>query len=71
VLLSGYESNATLEITGQAAGLRGNYTGIGDGPGQIGSVLDIFTGRMVNLTLSDETQTIVGAPRGLSGQLDI
>jgi len=55
-LLSGYESNATVEWTGVATGLGGNYTG----PGEIGSLLEQFPGNTVNLTLSEESQPIVG-----------
>ena len=63
-ILSGYESNATVEWTGQAAGLQGNYAGIGNGSGEIGSVLDIFPASLTNLTLSHENQTIVGVQGG-------
>lgn len=54
-LLSGYESNSTVEWTGEAAGLQGNYTGEG-----IGRVLTTLLGHMVNFTLSNETQPLVG-----------
>lgn len=57
-LLSGYESNATVEWTGR---LEGNYTGAGNGLGEIGRALALFPGNTVNLTLSEESQTIVGA----------
>jgi hypothetical protein len=63
-ILRGYESNATVAWTGQAAGLQGNYAGIGNRSEEIGSVLDIFPGSLTNLTLSHENQTIVGAQGG-------
>jgi hypothetical protein len=63
-LLSGYESNATVEWTGDADGLTGTYTGVGDGPGEIGRVLEQFPGNMVNLTLSEESQPTVGVQGG-------
>jgi hypothetical protein len=59
-LLSGYESNATVEWTGQASGLGGNYTGTGNGSGSIGRLLGTFPGNMVNLTLSEDSQPTVG-----------
>lgn len=59
-LLSGYESNATVEWTGQASGLGGNYTGTGNESGSIGRLLGTFPGNMVNLTLSEDSQPTVG-----------
>jgi hypothetical protein len=59
-LLSGYETNATVEWIGNAAGLGGNYTGLGNGSGGIGRLLGYFPGNMVNLTLSQESQPMVG-----------
>jgi len=57
-LLSGYESNATVEWTGDTGGLAGNYIGTGNGSGEFGGVLDYFLTDMVNLTVSNENQTI-------------
>jgi hypothetical protein len=42
-------------VTGDAAGLQGNYSGSYG----IGGLLDKFPGDMVNLTLSNETQQTV------------
>jgi len=63
-LLSGYESNATVVWTGDAMGLQGNYTGIGNGSGEIGRVFEYIPGSMINLTLSNENQTIGGVQGG-------
>jgi hypothetical protein len=63
-LLSGYESNATVVWTGQAAGLQGNYTCLGNGSGEIGKAFEYIPGSMINMTLSDENQTIEGAQGG-------
>jgi len=54
-LMSGYASNATIEWTGMPGGLAGNYTG----SNEIGPLLANFPGEMVNLTLSEVTQTPV------------
>jgi hypothetical protein len=54
-LLGEYESNATIEWTGQAAGLAGNYTGSNN----ITRLLGAFPGKMVNLTVSNQDQPIV------------
>jgi len=63
-LLSGYESNATVVWTGDAMGLQGNYTGMGNGSGEIGRVFEYIPGSMINLTLSNENQTIVRVQGG-------
>jgi len=63
-LLSGYENNATVEWTGAMPGLNGNYAGRGNGSGEIGKVFEYFPGEMVNLTLTNENQTIAGVQGG-------
>ncbi|MDG6926685.1 MAG: hypothetical protein JRN09_09050, partial [Nitrososphaerota archaeon] len=59
-LLSGYESNATLELTGMAPGLVGTYNGTSEIAALIKSS---FPGSLDNLTLSNVNVTITG-PRG-------
>lgn len=54
-LLNGYESNATVELTGLASGLAGNYTG----SDAISPLLAFFPGKMVNLTVTIDSQTPV------------
>jgi len=52
---SGYESNATVEWTGAAAGaLTGNYSGAGN----IKILLGSFTGKLFNFSLSNEYQSV-------------
>jgi len=55
-LLSGYETNATVVLTGDAMGLQGNYST----PYQIEKTLGYFLTGLDNLTLSNETVTTVG-----------
>jgi hypothetical protein len=54
-LLNGYESNATVDWTGEAQGLAGNYTG----SNEISPLLAFFPGKMVNLTVTIDNQTPV------------
>ena len=53
-LVSEYERNATIEWTGAAGGLTGNFTGLGT----IGIKLRSFTGQSDNFSLSNESQTM-------------
>ena len=56
-LMGGYEDNATIEWTGNMPDLVGTY----NGSNEIHALLnDSFPGDMVNLTLSNETQTMAG-----------
>ena len=59
-LLSEYESNATVEWTGVVPAMARNYSG----SNEIGTLLDDFPGVMANLTLSNESQTILGVRAG-------
>src|ERR1022692_2761992 len=59
-LLSGYESNATVEWTGEAQGLAGNYTG----SNEISPLLAFFPGKMSNLTVAIDNQTPVVSKGG-------
>src|ERR1700730_12006828 len=54
-LMSGYESNATVELTGAAsAGMQGNYSGSAN----IKILLGSFTGKFINFSLSNEYQSV-------------
>jgi hypothetical protein len=53
-----YESNATVEWTGEVPGLVGNYTG----QLNIGILIGSFREKFVNFSLSNESQTM--APKG-------
>jgi hypothetical protein len=53
-LVTGYESNATVEWKGAAIGMTGNYTGSGN----IGILHGSFTGKFIDLSLSNLSQMI-------------
>ena len=55
-MLNDYGANASVEWTGDAAGLQGIYSGTY----QISRLLDNFPGGMVNLTLSNGSPPIIG-----------
>jgi hypothetical protein len=59
-ILDEFASNATVDWKGQAGGLEGNYTGAE----AMENLLKDFPGHMVNLTLSEEGQPIVGVQGG-------
>jgi hypothetical protein len=54
-LLNGYESNATVQWTGQAQPVAGNHTG----SNEISTLLGIFPGQMENLTVTIDDQSPV------------
>jgi len=51
---SGYESNATVEWTGVAPGMNGNYSGAGN----IKILWGSFIGKLLNFSLSNEYQSV-------------
>jgi hypothetical protein len=53
-LVSGYESNATVEWTGVAPGMNGDYSGSAD----IKILLGSFTGKFINFSYSHSYQSI-------------
>jgi hypothetical protein len=61
-LVSGYESNATVEWTGGVGGLTGKYSGSTD----IGILLTSFFGKLYNSSLSNEYQSI-----GVKGDVSV
>jgi hypothetical protein len=61
-LVSGYESNGTMEWTGAEAAGTGNFSGSTD----IGIKLKSFTGKLVNFSLSDGYQSI-----GVKGDVSV
>jgi hypothetical protein len=61
-VVSGYESNATVEWTGVVAGLTGNYSGAAD----IKILLGSFIGKFLNFSLSNEYQSV-----GVKGNVSV
>ena len=61
-LVSGYESNATVEWTGAVTGLVGNYYGTAD----IEILFGSFTGKFLNFSLSNNYQSV-----GVKGNVSV